>query len=206
MPKRDDPAKPRRTLASRSDTKEDVRADLLDLVVEHLRRHAKKNALALKSIKWLPEDVDNLLKIFSKDKKLRMWVDSVISPPDRNGKIRLVDGAELRQHHVSDFWDDNSGGTTYLAGALWAAYTIGGLAPKDKAEKTRIEQILVEARATKAEKQRPAVIEKTAKLAEMCKHMTVAQIAKRLHISKGAARQRLRRANLHAQPEARVRF
>jgi hypothetical protein len=186
--------------------------DLIDLIVEHLRRHAEESAAslendeqktALKNIESLRRDVDDLLKIFSKDKKLRMWVDSVISPPDRDGKIRLLDGAK-RHLQVSDFWGSNSGGTTYLAGALWAAFTIGGLVPEDphlKAEKARIEQRLRKAFTAPALAKRwPGSDEKIAKLAEMCEQMTVGQIAQELGISKGAAKQRIQRANLQAKP------
>src|SRR6516225_9943486 len=92
-------------------TTEDAQKDALQRVVERIRRLAEQRAARLEnreqkfasqSVESMLQDVDVLTQIFSNDKKLRMWVESVIRI-DRDGTIRLLDGAKHRAE-VSDFW------------------------------------------------------------------------------------------------------
>ena len=129
-------------------TAEDAQKDALQRVVERIRRLAEQRAARLEnreqkfasqSVESMLQDVDVLTQIFSNDKKLRMWVESVIRI-DRDGTIRLLDGAKHRAE-VSDFWHSNSDGLLYLARALLAAFIIGVLAPKDSALQAELEKL-----------------------------------------------------------------
>jgi hypothetical protein len=148
-------------------TPEDARKNLLETVIEYLRRHAEESAArlesdeqktALESVELLQEDVVDLTQIISSYRKLVMWVGSVTSV-DRDGAIR-VDHAKLNCAKVQELGYFDLGGITYLASALWAAFKIGGLAPKDpilKAEKAKMEQTLrnaITAAAREAKEQR----------------------------------------------------